>query len=84
MRPLLRVPSPVADAGMTKPRPARFAHVRWLGDKRTMVVHDLDGAVDGCGVDDVVASGRAASFGPDSAVEARNRGYRRCRRCWVI
>lgn len=84
MRPLLRVPSPVAEPGMTAPRPARFAHVRWLGDKATMVVHDLDAAVDGCGIGAVVASGRAASFGPDSVVEARNRGYRPCRRCRVI
>jgi len=58
--------------------------VRWLGDKRALMVHDLDAAVDGCRIDDVVASGHAATFGPDTAVEARNRGYRQCRHCRVI
>ena len=62
-------------------RPPRFRHVRWLGDKRTMVVHDLDAVVAACGLDDLLASERFASFGPDSVVEARNRGYRPCPRC---
>ena len=61
-------------------RPARFRRHRWLGDKRTMVVHDLDRAA-ACGIDDLLASQRFATFGPDSAAEARNRGYRECRRC---
>ena len=65
------------------PRPPRFAAVRWLGDKRTMRVHDLDVTVESCGLDDLLASERFATFGPDSPVEARNRGYRRCRHCWV-
>lgn len=62
-------------------RPARFRHHRWLGDKRTMVVHDLDAAGDACDLDDLLASERFASFGPDTASEARNRGYRPCRLC---
>ena len=62
-------------------RPARFRLVRWLGDKRSMVVHDLDATVDACGLDDLLASERFASFGPDSVAEARNRGYRPCPRC---
>lgn len=62
-------------------RPARFGHVRWLGDKRAMVVHDLDAARPGCRLDDLVASERFATFGPDALAEARNRGYRPCRRC---
>lgn len=64
-------------------RPARFADVRWLGDKRTMVVHDLDRTRDTCRLDDLLTSGRFATFGPDSVIEARNRGYRQCRRCRV-
>ena len=63
------------------PRPARFRHHRWLGDKRTMVVHDLDAAGDSCRVDELLASERFASFGPDSVSEARNRGYRPCPYC---
>lgn len=62
-------------------RPARFRRHRWLGDKRTMVVHDLDAAAPACRIDDLVASGRFASFGPDSEAEARNRGYSPCRHC---
>lgn len=65
----------------TAPRPPRFQRHRWLGDKRTMVVHDLDAGVDGCKIDDLVASQRVASFGPDSLAEARNRGFRPCRHC---
>jgi hypothetical protein len=61
--------------------PARFRHVRWLGDKRSMAVHDLDAVVAACGLDDLLASERFASFGPDSVAEARNRGYRPCPRC---
>ena len=62
-------------------RPARFRHHRWLGDKRRMVVHDLDAARPVCGVEDLAASTGAATFGPDSLPEARNRGYRPCPRC---
>ncbi len=62
-------------------RPVRFEHVRWLGDKRSQVVHDLDACDAPAVVDELVASGAASSFGPDSLPEARNRGYRRCRRC---
>ena len=65
-------------------RPARFTHVRWLGDKRSMVVHDLDEAAEACRVPELAASGSSATFGPDTPVEARNRGYRRCPRCRVI
>lgn len=90
MRPLLRATPrvfatlrrPVTAAPPAgRPRPARFGRVRWLGDKDRMVVHDLDAATASCRVDDLVASGRVATFGPDTAIEARNRGFRRCRDC---
>ena len=29
-------------------RPSRFEDYRWLGDKRSMVVHDLDNVTDAC------------------------------------
>ena len=61
--------------------PVRFEHVRWLGDKRSMVVHDLDAGTDGCAIDELMASEQFASFGPDLLAEARNRGYHPCRRC---
>lgn len=75
------LPDKALRLGVTAPRPARFGRIRWLGDKRTMVVHDLDAAIGDCRVDELVGSGRFASFGPDSAAEARNRGYRPCRWC---
>ena len=62
-------------------RPVRFEHYRWLGDKRSQVVHDLDNTVDACAIDDLMASEQFAAFGPDLLAEARNRGYHACRHC---
>jgi hypothetical protein len=57
-------------------RPLRFEHFRWLGDKRTQVVYDLDAVTDPSIIDELMASEQYASFGPDTLAEARNRGYR--------
>ena len=57
-------------------RPARFEHFRWLGDKRTQRVYDLDEVQDASVIDELLASEQFATFGPDTLVEARNRGYR--------
>jgi hypothetical protein len=61
-------------------RPTRFEHNRYLGDKRTLVVHDLDlyGSDDQvtAAVDELVASERFQTFGPDTLAEARNRCYK--------
>jgi hypothetical protein len=62
-------------------RPVRFEHYQWLGDKRSMTVHDLDATVDDCGIDELMESERFAAFGPDRLAEARNRGYHACRYC---
>lgn len=62
-------------------RPARFEHHRYLGDKRSQVLHDLDGVGEGCRLDELLASEQFATFGPDTVPEARNRGYRPCRHC---
>lgn len=59
-------------------RPTRFEHHRWLGDKRTQVVHDLDTCTDEAVIDDLMAAETFVCFGPDTLAEARNRGYRRC------
>ncbi len=59
-------------------RPARFEAFRYLGDKRTQVVYDVD--ADGPEVEAAVAelmdSEEFAAFSPDTLAEARNRGYR--------
>jgi hypothetical protein len=62
-------------------RPSRFEHHRWLGDKRTQRVHDLDHIKPACRLDELLASQQFAAFGPDVLAEARNRGYRPHRAC---
>jgi hypothetical protein len=56
-------------------RPVRFEHHRYLGDKRTQVVYDLDGELEQDVVDELMASEQFTCFGPDTLPEARNRGY---------
>jgi len=59
-------------------RPSRFEDFRYLGDKRSQVVYDLDDADPDteARVGELVASEQFAAFGPDTLDEARNRGYR--------
>ncbi len=56
-------------------RPSRFEHARFVGDKRTQLVYDLDSWSDESVIADVVDSGVGIQFGPDTLIEARNRGY---------
>jgi hypothetical protein len=62
-------------------RPGRFEHHRYLGDKRTQIVHDLDVCDSPDVIDELMAAETFLCFGPDTLPEARNRGYRLCRRC---
>ncbi|MCY4102433.1 MAG: hypothetical protein OXG55_04080 [bacterium] len=68
-------------------RPEGVADHRWIGDKRTGAVYDLDmvpaddsplavGQTPRAVIDELVASGRYLCFAPDTLAEARNRGYR--------
>lgn len=58
-------------------RPTRFEHNRWLGDKRTQIVYDLDdAATDPEVIAELMAAETFLCFGPDTLAEARNRGYR--------
>ena len=61
-------------------RPTRFEHNRFVGDKRSQLVYDLDLADSdpdvAAAVDELLASEQYAAFGPDTLAEARNRGYR--------
>jgi hypothetical protein len=59
-------------------RPTRFEDFRYLGDKRTQVVYDLDADDEETRerVAELLASEQFAAFGPDTLAEARNRGYR--------
>lgn len=60
-------------------RPGRFEHTRYLGDKRTQLVYDLDTWTDPTIIDDIVNTNSGLCFGPDTLPEARNRGYRLAR-----
>jgi len=58
-------------------RPLRFVNHRYVGDKRTQVVHDIDDPLlDQAVIDELVQSERYTSFSPDTLPEARNRGYK--------
>jgi hypothetical protein len=58
-------------------RPIRFETHRFLGDKRSQVVYDLDATdLDQAMLDDLLAAQTYVTFGPDRLAEARNRGYR--------
>lgn len=56
-------------------RPSRFEHTRFLGDKRTQLVYDLDTWTDEAVIEEIVEAGVGLCFGPDTLAEARNRGY---------
>lgn len=57
-------------------RPSRFEHSRFLGDKRTQLVYDLDTWTDVAVIEELVDAEVGLTFGPDTLAEARNRGYR--------
>jgi hypothetical protein len=59
-------------------RPPRFESFRYLGDKRSQIVYDLDIVDDAdlaAVIDELMASEAFAAFAPDTLAEARNRGY---------
>ena len=58
-------------------RPAPFEEHRYVGDKRTQVVYDLDDPdLDPAIVEELMAAETFTCFAPDTLAEARNRGYR--------
>jgi hypothetical protein len=61
-------------------RPTRYEHFRYLGDKRTQVVYDLDlygtDAETTEAVDDILAAEAGLAISPQSLAEARNRNFR--------
>ncbi|MFM7061343.1 MAG: hypothetical protein ACKOZL_09180 [Actinomycetes bacterium] len=58
-------------------RPTRFEDFQYVGDKRTQVVYDLDApSLDPAIVEELMASEQFICFGPDTLLEARNRGYK--------
>jgi hypothetical protein len=53
----------------------KFEHSRFIGDKRTQLVYDLDTWDEPDIINEIVDEGVGLSFGPDTLAEARNRGY---------
>jgi len=53
----------------------KFEHSRFIGDKRTQLVYDLDEWDDADIINEIAQLGVGLSFGPDTLAEARNRGY---------
>jgi hypothetical protein len=60
-------------------RPTKFENNRYVGDKRTQRVYDLDLAGSdpevAAAIEELLAAETFAAFGPDTLAEARNRGY---------
>ena len=56
----------------------KFEHNRFVGDKRSQVVYDVDelDLSDSHVLDELMAAETFTCFGPDTLAEARNRGYR--------
>ena len=75
-----RLPVPRIVPGMSD-RLVRIEEHRWLGDKRSFVVHDQDNICDTTVLDDIAAAESWLTFGPDTSIEARNRGYKVCPAC---
>ena len=57
-------------------RPGKFEHFRFVGDKRTQIVYDVDELDEPAIIDELMVAGTFTSFAPDTLAEARNRGYR--------
>lgn len=57
-------------------RPGNFERFRFLGDKRTQIVYDVDNLTDPAPIDDLLEAATFVCFAPDTLAEARNRGYR--------
>jgi len=60
-------------------RPTKFENNRYVGDKRSQVVYDIDLADADPqvaeAVQELLNAETFAAFGPDTLAEARNRGY---------
>lgn len=59
-------------------RPSKFEHHRYVGDKRSQVVYDIDElpAEHEHLVHELMEAETFLCFGPDELPEARNRGYK--------
>ena len=65
-------------------RPTKFEHNRWIGDRRSHVVYDVDNLENEAIIEELLSAASNEGlngvaytcFGPDTLPEARNRGYK--------
>lgn len=77
-------PTPSARNVREMERPTKFHEFRWVGDRRTQVVYDVDNIDDPSIITTLLATDHVdglsgppwAAFAPDTLAEARNRGYK--------
>jgi hypothetical protein len=63
---------------------ARRNSHRYLGNKNTKEVHDLDNedsSPSGCQIDEIIRAGHAVEFTPDTLQTAHGLGYDNCAKC---
>ena len=63
---------------------ARRNSYRYLGNKSTKEVHDLDNedtSASGCQIGEIFQAGHAVKFSPDTLAEAISEGYDPCDKC---
>lgn len=63
---------------------ARRNSYRYLGNKNTKEVHDLDNedtSPSGCQINEIFQAGHAVRFTPDTLEEAHRLGYDNCGKC---
>jgi len=54
----------------------QFPEHRFIGDKRSQIVYDLQTEANQAALAELVESEQFICFAPDTLAEARNRGYR--------
>lgn len=57
---------------------------RYLGNKNTIEVHDLDRETTQCQIDEIIATGHAVYFTPDTVDQAHRKGFDNCVLHWGI
>jgi hypothetical protein len=66
---------------MAYPISSRPRRRRYVGDSGKTETHDLKNESMNCRVDEIIASGHAVAFYPDSRVQAESEGYDSCTWC---
>lgn len=62
----------------------RSNNKRFLGNKNTTEVHDLDiedTSASGCQINEIIRAGNDVYFTPDTLAQARSEGFDNCAKC---